>query len=115
MYDQFEDGAISDACQTLDTRNQRLDVDEGIKNEEIPKIYIAPRGGCSFVQKTRNMEDVGIAVSLIYDSTDESVENIVMSDDGTGDGIQIPGLIITKNDGEKLMKYFKEASSQVMD
>jgi hypothetical protein len=33
------------------------------------------------------MEEVGISVGIIRDNTREEVQNIVMSDDGTGEGI----------------------------
>jgi len=73
---------------------------------------IADRGNCSFVTKVRNMEDAGVAVAIIIDNTDETVDSIIMSDDGTGAGIRIPGLLISKVDGDKLMKFLKSATSK---
>lgn len=35
---------------------------------------VADRGGCSFVQKVRNMEDAGAAVGIVVDYSDESIE-----------------------------------------
>lgn len=58
-------------------------------------FMLADRGGCSFVQKVRNMEDSGAAVGIVIDNSNEEVENVVMSDDGTGAGIRIPSLLIS--------------------
>jgi len=73
---------------------------------------IADRGNCSFVTKVRHMEDAGVAVAIIIDNTEESVDSIIMSDDGTGAGIRIPGLLINKKDGDKLLHFLKTASDR---
>ena len=57
---------------------------------------IADRGDCSFVQKVRNMEDAGVAVAIVVDNSDEDINQIVMSDDGSGSGIRIPAMLISK-------------------
>lgn len=63
---------------------------------DITPFYIAERGGgCSFVKKVRNMENIGVAVAILIDNTDENVDNIIMSDDGTGGGIRIPSMLIS--------------------
>jgi len=73
---------------------------------------IADRGNCSFVAKVRHMEDAGVAVAIIIDNTEESVDSIIMSDDGNGAGIRIPGLLISKSDGDKLLNFLKTASDR---
>jgi len=45
------------------------------------------------------MEQAGVAVALIVDDQNEGVNDIVMSDDGTGAGVRIPSLLISKKDG----------------
>lgn len=72
-------------------------------------FMIADRGGCSFVEKVRNMEDAGAAVGIVVDYTDENIETVVMSDDGTGNGIRIPSMLISKKDGKKLIDFIKTA------
>lgn len=37
-----------------------------------------------------------------------------MSDDGTGGGIRIPSVLISKSDGEKLLDFLKGASASEM-
>lgn len=66
---------------------------------DITPFFVAYRGGCSFVKKVRNMEQIGVAVAVIIDDSTDNVESIVMSDDGTGGGIRIPSMIIGKTDG----------------
>jgi hypothetical protein len=77
---------------------------------DYPNFAIADRGHCSFVEKVRNMELLGAALGIVVDNTDESIENIVMSDDGTGNGIRIPSMIISKKDGMKLLDFLQTAS-----
>ena len=59
-------------------------------------FFIAKRGECSFVQKVRNMENIGVAVAIIVDNHAEIIDEILMSDDGTGGGIRIPSMLIGK-------------------
>ena len=79
---------------------------------------VADRGSCSFAKKVKNMEDAGVAVGIVVDNTEENINDIVMSDDGTGAGLRIPSLLISKKDGEKLINWLKNATdeelSQVM-
>merc|ERR1712137_136528 len=63
------------------------------------------RGGCSFVQKIRNMENAGVAAGIIVDNKNENITQILMSDDGTGGGIRIPSMLIGKSDGEKIIDW----------
>ena len=70
---------------------------------DLTPFYVAKRGECSFVQKVRNMENNGVAVGIVIDDFAESVDNVVMSDDGTGGGIRIPSMLISRSDGDKLL------------
>jgi hypothetical protein len=56
------------------------------------------------------MENIGVSVAIIVNDSDENIDNIVVSDDGTGGGIRIPSMIITKTDGKKLIDFVKRAS-----
>lgn len=58
------------------------------------------------------MEDAGVAVAIVVDSTDEDINTIVMSDDGSGAGIRIPSMLISKADGAKLVDFLKTASEE---
>lgn len=76
---------------------------------------IADRGTCSFVTKVRHMEDAGVAVAIIVDNEEEEVDSIIMSDDGSGAGIRIPALLISKDDGAKLIQFLKSATAKELE
>lgn len=57
--------------------------------------------------KVRNIERAGGSLAVIIDDTTADINNVVMSDDGTGTGILIPAMIISKKDGERLKEYLK--------
>ena len=40
------------------------------------------------------------------------IDEILMSDDGTGGGIRIPSMLIGENDGNKLIKWFEKATDE---
>ena len=82
------------------------------RTDDLSPIFVANRGGCSFVQKVRNMESMGVSVGIVIDNTMESINNLVMSDDGTGQGIRIPSMIISQSDGNKIMKWARSASKE---
>ncbi len=58
------------------------------------------------------MQNAGVAVGIIIDNKDyeKGVENILMSDDGTGSGIRIPSMLISLTDGETLLNWLKNSS-----
>lgn len=82
---------------------------------DITPFYIVERGDCSFVKKIRNMESIGVAVGIIIDTNEENVDNVIMSDDGTGGGIRIPSMLIGKTDGKKLLDFLKRASDEEIE
>lgn len=72
--------------------------------DTISPIVIVRRGECTFVQKVRNIEHGGGKVAIIVDEVDyEDPENVIMVDDGTGNGVSIPSIMISKSDGETLI------------
>ena len=75
-------------------------------------FVLADRGGCSFVTKVRNIEDAGGAVGIVIDSSDEDIQYVAMSDDGSGAGIRMPSMLITKRDGMKIIDFLKTASKE---
>ena len=66
------------------------------------------RGNCTFVTKVRNVQRIGGALALVIDNTDENLDRVIMTDDGTGSDIFIPALMITKSDGDRLKAYFMQ-------
>lgn len=82
---------------------------------DITPFFLVKRGGCSFVKKVRNLEAIGVAVAVIYDDQEENVDNVIMSDDGTGGGIRIPAMLIGAGDGKKLVDFMKRSSPEEID
>lgn len=82
------------------------------RTDDITPFYLAKRGECSFVQKVRNMEYVAVSVGVVIDDHSENIENVLMSDDGTGGGIRIPSMLIGQKDGNKLTRWFESASDK---
>lgn len=82
------------------------------KTPPLTPFMIAERGGCSFVKKVRGMEDAGVAVAIVVDESDEDISTIVMSDDGSGAGIRIPSMLISKSSGDKLIDFMKTATEE---
>jgi hypothetical protein len=61
------------------------------------------------------MENIGVAVAIIIDTNEEDVDNVIMSDDGTGGAIRIPAMLISNTDGKKLLHFLDTASEQEID
>jgi len=94
----------SEVCDELDGELDR--------REDISPFFLARRGSCSFVQKVRNMENIGAAVAIIVDNRYEMTDEIIMSDDGTGGGIRIPSMLIGEYDGDKLINWLNSATEE---
>jgi len=58
------------------------------------------------------MENSGVAVAIVIDSKNEWVDEILMSDDGTGGGIRIPSMLISKKDGDRILDWYKTATKE---
>ena len=71
-------------------------------------IVIVRRGNCSFVTKVRNIEHAGGRLALVVDKNDEDVKNVIMIDDGNGNGIRIPSMLVSKRHGEILLDYLNK-------
>ena len=87
------------------------DKNELDRSADITPFYIAQRGDCTFVQKVRNMENIGVAVGIVADDkTWENIDKVLMSDDGTGGGIRIPSMLISKHHGAIITEWLKNAT-----
>jgi len=89
-----------------------------------PFILLVDRGGCTFVQKVRNGQHSGAAAVIIADNvcqckhSDEcpaekgkcEKREPIMADDGSGNDITIPSLLIFKQDGDVLKQILASNS-----
>lgn len=78
-------------------------------------IFLVDRGECTFATKVRNVEKAGGSLAVIIDNTDENIRNVIMSDDGTGSGIRIPSMLISKKDGEILKKFLTQQPEDITE
>lgn len=68
-------------------------------------IVMLRRGECAFVAKVRHAQDVGAKAVIITNDVDESIESFVMSDNGSAGNLDIPALLISKEDGEAIRSF----------
>jgi hypothetical protein len=86
---------------------------EGDPDQEFSPIVIMERGGCTFVRKARNVQELGGALTIVIDNRDySSPESLIMIDDGTGTSIAIPTILISKEDGKKIMKAVQATEAE---
>ena len=61
------------------------------------------RNDCTFTQKSINVQKEGGKLAIIMDNKVESPGDIVMIDDGHGFQVIIPTILISSEDGNKLL------------
>lgn len=72
-------------------------------------IIMVNRGECSFVTKVRNVEQANGHVALIVNNIpNQSVNSIIMADDGRGMELTIPGILIPYEEGKILKDFWIE-------
>lgn len=67
-------------------------------------VLLVDRGNCTFVTKVQQAEDTGAAATVIVDNREERYLPY-MADDGHGSLLQIPSMLIHKDDGAKIKNY----------
>lgn len=79
------------------------------KKVSLINIVMVRRGQCSFVTKVKVAAKKGAHAVIIVDREDSTLtggdlhENIIVADDGYGDQIHIPSVLVSKDDGAKLI------------
>ncbi len=82
---------------------------EGDPDNDFTPIVLVERGNCSFIRKTKNVQELGGAMNLIMNSIPgQAPEDIIMVDDGTGINVAIPTVMISKEDGERIKQAIIE-------
>ena len=95
-----------EACRSV--KNLKTELNQ---YQEDSKILIVKRGGCSFVQKARNVQRAGYSMIVIVNNMETEIKDVIMSDDGSGSDIYIPIVMISKTDGEKIINYLEKNNS----
>lgn len=87
------------ACQPLTS----------MENIGVSGFLLSERGGCNFVTKVKHAQDAGYAAAIIYNN-DENEDLITMS--GSGIGIHIYAVFVTKKAGQTLYSSIEEEGSR---
>lgn len=79
---------------------------------DLVNIVLVRRGACTFVTKVRVAQEKNAHAVIIVDredssQTSEDIQHIVMADDGFGDMVKIPSIMISNYDGQKLINAVK--------
>lgn len=68
-------------------------------------ILLVDRGDCAFVAKVRNAQSIGAKAVIIINNLDEDIQGFIMTDNGSAGNLDIPALLISKEDGTALKDY----------
>ena len=98
----YYNASNNDGCYSSNFTFDIHDDPDGI----LTPIFLVERGNCTFVTKVRNVQINGGSLAVIIDNREwEDPNHVIMSDDGTGSGITIPSMMISKQNGEKLKQF----------
>mmetsp|Transcript_9424 Transcript_9424/g.13312 ORF Transcript_9424/g.13312 Transcript_9424/m.13312 type:complete len:495 (-) Transcript_9424:41-1525(-) len=95
--------------------------DKDYESVQQNRIVVVRRGECSFVTKVSVAQDKYHAAAVIIvdktipngGDTAAQLQNIIVADDGWGKSVRIPSILITNEDGEKLITATKVGDVQV--
>jgi len=78
------------------------------RDEESATVLLVLRGGCTFVRKVQVAQEQGADAVVIVDEDlsgrmSADIQNTIMTDDGLGENISIPSMMISRSEGEKLI------------
>lgn len=80
------------------------------------KILLVDRGSCTFVKKVTNAELAGMSAVIVVDNVDwEDVEYVIMSDDGYGEGISIPSMLISNQAGNTIKDFLEKSTQEELE
>jgi len=96
---------------------EKFGTDSNSQKTRLINIILVRRGKCSFTTKVKVAYDKGAHAVIIVDREDSELttadmKNIIVADDGFGDKIHIPSVLIAKTEGNKLIEAAK--SGQVL-
>jgi len=73
---------------------------------------LVERGTCTFVEKVKNCESAGAKGVVVFNNIDNG-ELPLMTDDGSGETVSIPSLMIQYSDGVTLSTFVNDSSLEV--
>lgn len=82
----------------------------GREDEEVRliQIFLVRRGLCSFTAKVKVAREKGAHAVIVVDAADspltrEDIQDMIVADDGYGSEISVPSILLSKEDGQKLI------------
>ena len=101
LYYDLNDKEKDYACRPL----TGINIEHTNRMDRMPIVMI-DRGSCTFVSKARNVQKIGGGLALIINNEEgQSVDSVIMTDDGSGSDIVIPTVMISKEDGYKIKEF----------
>jgi len=94
-----------DTCQTLP--ENYFWADPSVESSK--KIALVERGSCTFVEKVKNCQEAGAKGVVVYNNV-VSGELPMMTDDGSGEIVSIPSVMIQYTDGVILKTFVNDSS-----
>jgi len=81
--------------------------------KKLVNVVLVRRGQCTFVTKVRVAERKAAHAVIVVDKasstmTAEEIQHVMMADDGSGYGIKIPSILISRFEGQKLIDAVKQ-------
>ena len=64
------------------------------------------QGTCNIVDKIKNIEKSGGHLAIIISENDDNIGGIFLGNEGYGNDISIPAVLISNSDGKKLSEYY---------
>ncbi|CAE7944131.1 VSR5, partial [Symbiodinium sp. KB8] len=91
---------------------------DGAPRQDTAKVLLVRRGLCTFVTKVRIAQEKGAQAVVVVDretssNTPEDIQKVVMADDGWGNSVQIPSILVSKTEGQLLIDAAKHETVMV--
>jgi hypothetical protein len=71
-------------------------------------VLLVERNDCSFTQKSLNVQREGGKLAVIMDNREEDPGSVVMVDDGRGMQVGIATVLISEEDGRKILEVVEQ-------
>jgi hypothetical protein len=88
-----------DGCREYTKEDFSIDHVKYYEKTHIKPFILVDRGTCTFVTKTKHLQNIGMHLAIIADNRDEASDYVIMADDGNGADLHIPAFLISKEVG----------------
>jgi len=91
----------------------------GEKERKLPNIIVVRRGNCNFVTKIRIAEKKEAMAVIVVDTegsnrTPSEIQRVIMADDGWGDNVKVPSILISDKEGSLLIEELQKNENNVI-